>query len=74
MFNVLAPAPYQHVASAGFSYQMTKSIIGNLSYVHAFDHTISGPFIAPPGVAVPASRVAVSNEIDAVVFGLSVLF
>jgi hypothetical protein len=42
--------------------------------VHAFDHTIAGPLIAPPGVPVPLSRVAISQEIDALVLGLSVLF
>lgn len=74
MFNVLAPSPYQHVFNLGGSYQLTKALVASLTWVHGFDHTISGPFIAPPGVPVPLSRVAISQEIDTVVAGLSVLF
>jgi long-chain fatty acid transport protein len=74
MFNVLAPSVYQHVVNFGGSLQLTDSLVGSLTYVHAFDHTISGPFIAPPGIPVPASRVAISQTIDALVLGLSVLF
>ena len=74
MFNVLAPSIYQNVLNFGGSLRLTESLVGSLTYVHAFDHTISGPIIAPPGVPVPASRVAVSQTIDALVMGLSVLF
>lgn len=74
MFNVLAPSVYQHAINLGGSLQLTESLVASLTYVHAFDHSISGPFIAPPGIPVPASRVAISQEIDALVMGLSVLF
>lgn len=74
MFNVLAPSVYQNVINFGGSLKLTESLVGSLTYVHAFDHTISGPFIAPPGIPVPASRVAISETIDALVLGLSVLF
>jgi len=74
MFNVLAPSVYQHVLNAGGSLQLTDALVATLTYVHGFDHTISGPFIAPPGIPVPASRVAISETIDALVMGLSVLF
>jgi long-chain fatty acid transport protein len=74
MFNVLAPSVYQNVINFGGSYQLTESLVGSLTYVHAFDHSITGPLIAPPGIPVPASRVAASQTIDALVMGLSVLF
>jgi len=72
-FNVLAPAIYQHILNLGTSVQLTKSLVGTLTWVHAFDNTIEGPYLTPMG-AVPLSRVAVAQEIDTLVLGLSVLF
>lgn len=74
MLNVLAPAPYQHVFSLGASYQLTRSLIASLTWVHGFDHTIRGPYIAPPGIPLPLSRVAVSQEVDTILLGLSILY
>ena len=73
MFNILAPAPYQHLFSLGASCQLTDSIIANLGWVHAFDKTINGPIIAPGG-PVPLSNVGLSQETDSFLLGLSVLF
>lgn len=71
--NFLAPATYEHVVSLGASLQLSRSIIANLTWVHAFENTISGPYRTPLG-AIPFSRVSVTNEINALVLGLSVLF
>jgi long-chain fatty acid transport protein len=71
--NFLAPATYQHVISLGTSMQMTQSLVCSLTWVHAFESTVSGPFITPGG-AIPLSKVAVTNEINALVLGMSVLF
>ena len=80
MFSVQAPGTFEDVISAGFSYQLTSAIVGHVTYVHAFDSTIDGPMLAPPGgilppgTPVPGTRTAVSQEIDALVFGASILF
>ena len=74
MFNVLAPAPYQHILNLGASYQLTEALVASFTWVHGFDKTISGPIIAPPGVPVPASRVAIGQEVDTIMMGVSVLF
>lgn len=72
-YNFLAPATYQHVISLGTSMQMSQSLICSLTWVHAFESDISGPFNTPLG-AIPFSRVTVTNEINALVLGMSVLF
>lgn len=71
--SLLAPAPYQHVFNLGASMQLTESIVSHVTWVHGFDHTIAGPIVSPAGV-VPMSKVALSQEIDTLVVGLSVLF
>ncbi|REJ86520.1 MAG: hypothetical protein DWQ29_10330 [Planctomycetota bacterium] len=73
MFNILAPAPYQHLLSLGGSCQLTDAIIANFGWVHAFDKTINGPIIGPAG-PVPLSNVGLSQETDSFLLGLSVLF
>jgi len=80
MFNVLAPSPFQHVINIGGSLQLTDALVASLTYVHGFDATIAGPLLAPPGpgggpgVPVPLSRVAISQEVDTLLLGLSLLF
>lgn len=71
--NFLAPATYQHVVSLGASMKITESLVTSLTWVHAFENTVSGPFHTPGGT-IPFSRVAVTNEINALVMGVSVLF
>lgn len=69
LFNSLAPATYQHVVSLGASLQMTRSLICSLTWVHGFENTITGSYLG-----VPASNVAVTNEINSLVMGVSVLY
>lgn len=74
MFNILAPGIFQHVYSAGASWKFTESLIGTLTWVHGFDNTITGPYLTPGGPAPPPSRVSLSQEIDSVLLGLSVVY
>ncbi len=69
MFNSLAPATYEHVVSLGASLQLTRSMLASLTWVHGFENTISGSYLG-----APASNVSVTNEINALVMGVSVLF
>lgn len=72
--NVFAPAIYQHVLNIGTSYQLTESVIASLTWAHGFDNTITGPLIHPVAGPLAGTRVALNQEVDSVIFGLSVLF
>jgi long-chain fatty acid transport protein len=75
MFSVFAPGIFQHVVSAGASLQLTRSVIGSLTYIHGFDNTVNGPILAGPALTpVPLSKVSLSQSIDSVMLGVGVVF
>ncbi|MCA9081501.1 MAG: outer membrane protein transport protein [Planctomycetaceae bacterium] len=70
MFSVQAPAVYEHLLSLGTTLRLSSRLSLSCAWVHAFEHTVTGPLITPAG-AVPLSEVRVSQVVDSVVMGLS---
>jgi long-chain fatty acid transport protein len=71
-FNVAAPAIYQHIVSLGASWRISCRSSLVLAYLHAFENSISGPWVAP--VPVPGTAATIRQSIDALVAGLQVKF
>ncbi len=72
-FNVASPPIYQHVFASGASYQISDALKVSLAYVHAFENSITGPFVSPLG-PVPGTTVRTKLSADALVLGASVQF
>ena len=71
--SVPAPSVYEHIFNLGMSHKFTDNVIFSATWVHAFENTQTGPFLAPTG-PVPASSVSVSQAVDTAVLSLSYLF
>jgi long-chain fatty acid transport protein len=72
-FNIASPPIFQHAVFLGASRRVTDCIGLSLSYLHAFENDIRGPYVTPFG-AVPGASVGIDNETDAVTMGLHVFF
>ncbi len=79
-FNIAAPAIYEHIISVGASWRITCRTSLVLAYLHAFENSISGPWVAgppnapAPGVSLPGTAVTTRQSIDCLVAGLQVKF
>jgi len=71
-FNTPAPAIVQHHASAGFTQAMGKVDI-TVTYYHAFQNSISGPWISPQG-PIPGTSVTSKMSENSVTFGFGKSF
>ncbi|MFZ4698839.1 MAG: OmpP1/FadL family transporter [Candidatus Methylumidiphilus sp.] len=68
-FNVFAPAIVQHHITAGLGFDVTPDFAINAAYYHAFQNTVSGPFIsngAPgyPLINQPIPGTKVTNQLS----------
>jgi long-chain fatty acid transport protein len=72
-FNLPDPTITQHRVSCGTSWKVTDALSISLSYVHVFEHSISGPLIVPAG-PVPGTSLTSKVSADAVAFGATVQF
>jgi long-chain fatty acid transport protein len=72
-FNPLAPAIAQHHLTAGLGVNIGEHVEANLAYYHAFENSISGPFVTPAG-EVPQSTVKNTLSEDSVVLSVSFKF
>ena len=70
--SVSAPAVYEHIFNLGLSFDITSRAVLSLTCVHAFENSVSGPFLSPAG-PVPASRVTIHQAVDTAVVGISFL-
>ncbi|MFZ5659869.1 MAG: OmpP1/FadL family transporter [Pseudomonadota bacterium] len=61
-FNVFAPAIVQHHASVGAGYQLTKNLVLNAAYYHAFENEESGRVVNP--AAGPLAGTSVTNRLS----------
>jgi long-chain fatty acid transport protein len=73
VFNVASAPLYEHVAYLGASYKLSDALVLSASYFHAFENSITGPFVTPAG-AVPGTSVTSRVSTDALTAGLSVRF
>ncbi len=72
-FNAASPLITQHLLSIGMSYRFTCHCTGAVSYTHAFENSITGPIVTPPG-AIPGSSVTDTTSADLLYAGVSVVF
>jgi long-chain fatty acid transport protein len=73
VFNVASAPLYEHVVYLGASYKLTEALALSASYFHAFQNSITGPFVTPAG-AVPGTSVTSKVSTDALTAGLAVRF
>ncbi|NLF72643.1 MAG: hypothetical protein GX575_26715 [Candidatus Anammoximicrobium sp.] len=73
-FNIASTAIYQHIVSVGASWNISCRTSLVLAYLKAFENSISGPWVVPPGVPVPGTSVTARQTIDCLVAGLQVKF
>lgn len=73
-FNVASSAIYQHIVSVGATWQITCRVGLAVAYLKALENDITGPWVIPPGLAVPGTTVTERQTVDALVAGLQVKF
>jgi long-chain fatty acid transport protein len=75
-FNVASSAIYEHMIAVGATLRITCRTSFSLSYLHAFETSIAGPYRPAQtlGSPVPGTSVATRQIIDALVAGLEVKF
>lgn len=71
-FNTPAPAIVQHHATVGFTQSVGK-IDFAVTYYHAFQNSISGPWVSPMG-AIPGTSVTSKMAENSVTFGFGKSF
>lgn len=71
-FNTPAPAIVQHHVTGGFTQSMGKIDL-TVSYYHAFQNSISGPWISPTG-PMPGTTVTSKMSENSVTFGFGKSF
>jgi long-chain fatty acid transport protein len=72
-FNVASPAIVQNAFNVGATYQVTEDFSLSVVYGHAFQNSVSGPFVLPGG-SLPGTSVTNTASGDLVVFGATVRF
>jgi long-chain fatty acid transport protein len=73
VFNVASAPLYEHVLYLGASYKVSEALALSASYFHAFQNSITGPFVTPAG-AVPGTSVTSRVSTDALTAGVTVRF
>lgn len=71
--NIQSSALYEHSMSLGASMAVTRSMVMHLSWVHSFQLTSTGPYLAPVPVP-PGSSVSIEQTNNAITAGLTVKF
>jgi long-chain fatty acid transport protein len=71
-FNTPAPAIVQHHATAGLTQSMGKMDM-SVAYYHAFQNSISGPWVSPMG-AIPGTSVTSRMSENSITFGFGKTF
>jgi long-chain fatty acid transport protein len=72
-FNIASPPIFQHAIFLGGSRRLTDNIALSLSYLHAFENEIQGPYFTPLGV-VPGGSVGIDQVTNALTMALQVYF
>lgn len=72
-FNIASPPIFQHAVFLGASQRLTRSITASVSYLHAFENSIRGPYETPLG-AVPGASVGINQVTDALTVAFHVNF
>ena len=73
IFTVAAPTIIEHTLYVGASYRVTDALSLSMAYVHAFENSISGPYVTPLG-PLPNSSVQYTTAADTFLVGATVRF
>lgn len=73
-YNVAAPAIVQHHLGAGFSYQLSRLITGNLGFQYGFKNKVKGTWMSPmsPITTVPGTEVQNELSTSILLVGISI--
>lgn len=71
--NVAAPTILEHTAYLGASWSVSKALSLSLAYAHAFQNSVSGPFVTPLG-ALPGTSLTSVVSADTFLLGATVRF
>ncbi len=72
-FNIASPPIFQHAIFVGGGRKLTDAVGLSLSYLHAFENSIEGPYVPPFG-EIPGASVGVSQVTDALTMAVHVYF
>jgi long-chain fatty acid transport protein len=72
-FNIVSSPVFQDAVFIGVSRSLTSSLLLSLSYLHAFDNSIAGPYFTPAG-PIPGGSVRIDQTTDALTVGVHVFF
>jgi long-chain fatty acid transport protein len=72
-FNVASPTILEHTLYLGASYDVTDAFSLSLAYAHAFQNSVSGPFVSPVG-ATPGTSVTSTVSADTFLLGATIRF
>ncbi len=72
--NVASPLIIQHMLTAGASYNITDDFVLSLTYLHAFENSITGPIVLPGIGPIPATSIRSTASIDSIMLGATVKF
>jgi long-chain fatty acid transport protein len=72
-FNVAAPTILEHTVYLGASWNVSQALSLAVAYAHAFQNSVSGPFVTPFG-SLPGTSVSSVVSADTFLFGATVRF
>lgn len=73
-YNVASPLVLGHIVSIGGSLDLSRSVAFNIAYLHAFEASVTGPWVLPGVGAVPGSSVTSDVSADALGMGMTVAY
>ena len=71
--NVAAPTILEHTVYLGASWSVSKDLSLSVAYAHAFENSVSGPFVTPLGSLAGTSATSVVSA-DTFLLGATVRF
>jgi long-chain fatty acid transport protein len=74
IFTVAAPTIIEHTMYLGASYRVTDALSLSLAYVHAFENSITGPYVTPLTGPLPNTSVQYTTSADTFLVGATVRF
>lgn len=70
-FNIASPLIYEHMISAGVSYQLTQWVAANVAYSYVLPNDVTGPLVFPGLGPLPGTSVTNSLDVHVMNFGVT---
>jgi long-chain fatty acid transport protein len=74
IFSLAAPTIIEHTLYVGASYRVTDALSLSLAYVHAFENSVTGPYVTPLTGPIPGSSFQNTVSVDTFLIGATVRF